>query len=109
MEQRGVKVGAMPAPAMPAAAPFGPYAPPMGAVLECTIIVKAAPERSAKYGETVCTAGVLDDGRLIRLYPVKIDEYWTKDIKKYTRVKVDVIPSDERAGRPESHKIQAGL
>lgn len=101
-----------PPTATTALAPAAPAIPPVsapGATLECTIVVKAAPERSAKYGETVCTAAVLDDGRLIRLYPVKIDEYWKKDIKKYTRVKVDVIPSDERAGRPESHKLQAGL
>lgn len=91
------------------AAPFGPYTPPEGGPLECTIIVKAAPERSAKYGETVCTAGILDDGRLIRLYPVKIDEYWTKDIPKYSRVRIRAKPSDERAGRPESHKVEGGL
>jgi len=93
----------------PENAPFGPYVPAEGGPLECTIFVKAAPERSQKYGETVCTAAILDDGRLIRLYPIKIDEYWKKDIPKYRRVRIDAIPSDERAGRPESHKVQNGL
>lgn len=93
----------------PATHPFGPYVPNAGEELECTVFVKAAPERSQKYGETVCTAGILDDGRLIRLYPIKIDEYWKKDIPKYRRVRIAAIPSDEPAGRPESHKVQTGL
>lgn len=88
---------------------FGPYVPPEGGELEVTITVKAAPERSKKHGETVCTAGLLDDGRHIRLYPVKIDEYWKKGIPKYSRVRVRVLPSDEPASRPESHKVEGGL
>jgi hypothetical protein len=86
-----------------AGSPYGPYVPPNGGAVECTIIVKAAPERSKKYGETVCTAAILDDGRLIRFYPVYWEEYAKKEIPKYQRIRVHVIPSDEPARRPESH------
>ena len=36
----------------------------------CVIIVKAQPHRSSKYSETVCAAGVGEDGRWRRQYPV---------------------------------------
>ena len=32
------------------------------------ILVKAEPSPSRKYGSTVCTAGVTDNGEFIRLY-----------------------------------------
>lgn len=34
------------------------------------ILVKAFPQHSDKYEETVCCAGVTDDQRLVRLYPI---------------------------------------
>jgi hypothetical protein len=34
------------------------------------ILVKAFPQHSQKYEETVCCAGVTDEGRLIRLFPI---------------------------------------
>lgn len=34
------------------------------------ILVKTYPTISATYGELVCTAGILEDGTWIRLYPV---------------------------------------
>lgn len=37
---------------------------------EAYIIVKAAPRRSTKFGETVCCAGLDREGNWIRLYPV---------------------------------------
>ena len=36
-----------------------------------TILVKALPQPSKKYGETVCCAGVTPDGQWKRLYPVR--------------------------------------
>lgn len=41
------------------------------------ITVKTYPTLSRKYGETVCTAGVRDDGSWVRIYPVpfrRLDE-----------------------------------
>ena len=37
---------------------------------EAFILVKAAPRRSHKFGETVCCAGIDRDGHWVRLYPV---------------------------------------
>lgn len=36
-----------------------------------TILIKAVPRASKKYGETVCCAGVTEDGNWKRLYPVR--------------------------------------
>jgi hypothetical protein len=40
---------------------------------ECrvTILVKALPQPSKKYGETVCCAGVTPEGQWKRLYPIR--------------------------------------
>lgn len=35
------------------------------------VLVKAYPQPSAKYEETVCCAGVTDAGELVRLYPIR--------------------------------------
>lgn len=45
----------------------------MSAVSTCraAIIIKAVPRASKKYGETVCCAGVTQDGTWKRLYPVR--------------------------------------
>ena len=37
---------------------------------EAIILVKASPQATQKHGETVCCAGVTDDGKWIRLYPI---------------------------------------
>ena len=34
------------------------------------VTVKTYPTLSRKYGETVCTAGVREDGTWVRMYPV---------------------------------------
>ncbi len=88
---------------------FGPYVPAEGGLLEATIVVKAAPEMTKSHGVTVCTAAVLDDGRFIRLYPVKWSEYHQGQAKRYCRVRVHAVPSDEAAKRPESHKLRTNL
>lgn len=73
------------------------------------ITVKAYPNPSKKYGETVCVAGIDTDKReWIRLYPIPfrdLDE--DKKFKKYSIIKVKVHkPKDDK--RPESYKIDAG-
>ena len=40
------------------------------ALTKVLITVKTYPSLSAKYGELVCTAGFLEDGSWIRLYPI---------------------------------------
>lgn len=87
----------------------GPYVPISGGKVQGTLVVKAAPERSSKYGETVCTALLLDNGSMIRIYPVPWSTFWTGQFSKWVRVEATVVPSDERASRPESHKLQSAL
>jgi len=56
------------------------------------IVVKTYPTISDKYAELVCTAGVLEDGSWIRLYPMpfrKLDI--EQKYKKFTWVEFDVV------------------
>ncbi len=63
------------------------------------ITVKTYPTLSRKYGETVCTAGVREDGSWVRIYPVpfrRLDE--TEQYKKYDWIECHLSrnPSDPR-------------
>jgi hypothetical protein len=60
---------------------------------------------SRKYGETVCTAGVREDGSWVRLYPVpfrRLDE--AEQYKKYDWVECDLARSQSDP-RPETHRL----
>jgi len=67
--------------------------------------VKTYPTLSAKYGELVCTAGLLEDGSWMRIYPLpfRMLEY-DKRYKKYQWIEADVERNLADA-RVESHKI----
>lgn len=55
------------------------------------IVVKTYPTISKKYSELVCTAGILEDGSWIRLYPItfrKLDI--EQKYPKYTWISVRV-------------------
>ncbi|MGI6343518.1 MAG: hypothetical protein ACOX18_00420 [Bacillota bacterium] len=68
------------------------------------ILVKTYPTISEKYTELVCTAGVLEDGSWVRLYPVPFrlleDD---QKFQKYTWVWVDVTRNTSDP-RPESFR-----
>src|SRR5262245_13755083 len=66
------------------------------------ITVKTYPTLSRKYGETVCTAGVCEDGSWIRIYPVpfrRLDE--TEQYKKFDWIECDLVKSKSDF-RPET-------
>jgi hypothetical protein len=68
------------------------------------ITVKTYPTLSRKYGETVCTAGVREDGSWVRIYPVpfrRLEE--TEQYRKFDWVECRLIrnPKDPR---PETHR-----
>lgn len=70
------------------------------------VTVKAYPNPSTKYGETVCCAGIdLGSNSLIRIYPIPyrdLDD--TKRFKKYSTIKAKCYKaSDDK--RPESYKV----
>ena len=73
------------------------------------ILVKALPQPSTKHEETVCCAGVTEDGReLLRLFPIryrrlpKTDQFDRYDLVEMTTTKAT---SD---ARPESYRVDEG-
>lgn len=71
------------------------------------VTVKAYPQESKRYSETVCVAGIcLEDKTWIRLYPMPfrfLED--AKKFKKYEVIEVEVT-RDGADSRPESHKIR---
>lgn len=66
------------------------------------ITVKTYPTLSRKYGETVCTAGVREDGSWVRIYPVpfrRLDE--DEQYRKYDWLECDLVRS-RNDPRPET-------
>jgi hypothetical protein len=71
------------------------------------VTVKAYPQESKRYRETVCVAGIcLNDKKWIRLYPLPfrfLED--AKQFKKYEVIEVEVT-REGADPRPESHKIR---
>lgn len=71
------------------------------------ITVTTYPLPSRSYDELVCTAGILEDGSWIRVYPIPLSflNQVKKDIgfKKYTWIELDVEKRNDSDFRPESH------
>ena len=70
------------------------------------ILVKAFPQPSTKYEETVCCAGVTEDGReLLRLYPIRYRRLSKSDqFDRYDLVEMTTTKSSSDA-RPESYRV----
>ena len=67
------------------------------------VVVKAYPNPSTKYGETVCVAGIVPNKGFIRLYPINFRTLSkNKQFDKYDIINVDIEKHDD--GRPESYK-----
>lgn len=68
------------------------------------ITVKTYPTLSRKYGETVCTAGVREDGTWVRIYPVpfrRLDE--TEQYRKYDWIDCE-FTRNASDPRPETYR-----
>jgi hypothetical protein len=68
------------------------------------ITVKTYPTLSKKYGETVCTAGVREDGTWVRLYPIpfrRLDQ--EQQFKKYDWIECEVL-RNKSDPRPETFR-----
>lgn len=76
----------------------------MAVTLKVLITVKTYPLPSETYQELVCTAGVLEDGSFIRLYPIdyRYRPYW-QWYRKYQWVELEAERND-RDPRPESYR-----
>lgn len=74
-------------------------------IVDLMLMVKTYPQPSKKYQNLVCSAGITDDGRWMRLYPVKFELFQGREsIHKYDilRLKVEKNGSDLRK---ESYKV----
>ncbi len=72
------------------------------------ITVKTYPFPSSDHGEVVCTAGLLDGNRWVRMYPISSSVYDEKRYPKYGWVELNLVkhPSDFRL---ESYMPRNGL
>lgn len=69
------------------------------------ITVKTYPTLSTKYGETVCTAGVREDGSWVRIYPVPFRRLGeTQQYKKFDWIECKLVKSTSDV-RPETRKL----
>lgn len=68
------------------------------------ITVKTYPSISRKYEETVCTAGMKEDGTWIRIYPVPFRKLpYAQQYPKYQWIEMDLI-KNKSDFRPESYR-----
>ena len=68
------------------------------------ITVKTYPTISKKYDELVCTAGFLEDGSWIRIYPVQFrKKAYSEQYSKYDWIEIDLV-KNTRDFRPESFR-----
>ncbi len=74
------------------------------------VTVKAYPEKSTKYGTTVCTAGITDEGEWIRLYPMPFSSFLgAEKIQRYDWIEVECEKAKgEKLSRKESHRVREG-
>ena len=74
------------------------------ALTKVLITVKTYPTISTKYEELVCTAGFLEDGKWIRIYPVQFRKKgYSEQYKKYDWVLLDLVKNTSDF-RPESYR-----
>lgn len=68
------------------------------------ITVKTYPALSTKYEELVCTAGLLEDGSWVRIYPIQYrKKSYKEQYKKYQWIEVD-LKKNTSDFRPESFR-----
>ena len=68
------------------------------------IAVKTYPTISSKYDELVCTAGFLEDGSWIRIYPISFRKKdYEQQYSKYDWIELDLV-KNKSDFRPESYR-----
>ena len=74
------------------------------ALKKVLIAVKTYPTISKKYDELVCTAGFLEDGSWIRIYPVQFrKKSYSEQYSKYEWIELDLV-KNQSDFRPESYR-----
>ncbi|MCK4816810.1 hypothetical protein KA005_13655 [bacterium] len=73
------------------------------------IAVKTYPVPSAKYDELVCNAGFLENGKWIRVYPVKFQALpYDQQYSKFNWIQLNLVRS-KRDFRQESYRPERGI
>ncbi|MFC2131368.1 hypothetical protein ACFLSQ_08025 [Bacteroidota bacterium] len=72
--------------------------------MKVLITVKAYPSIAKKYNETVCTAGITEDGKWIRIYPIpyRLLDY-ENQFRKYEWIELDLV-RNKSDFRPETYR-----
>jgi len=75
---------------------------------EILLVAKTYPVRSKSYGNTVCTAGILEDtNEWVRIYPIRWIKYAKNNLKKFVRFKAQIKKNtSEYLQRKDSYKIR---
>ena len=74
------------------------------ALTKVLITVKTYPTLSTKYEELVCTAGFLENGQWVRIYPVQYrKKSYAEQYRKYQWIEIDLVKNKEDF-RPESYR-----
>jgi len=74
-------------------------------IIDLMLMVKTYPQPSKKYQNLVCSAGITEDGRWMRLYPVKFELFLGDDsIHKYDILKL-MVEKNRSDHRKESFKV----
>ena len=85
------------------------FLPPEIRNAKVLITVKTYPNLSNKYQETVCTAGILETGELVRIYPVPFRRLpLSQQYSKFEWIQLDLIRNDTDF-RPESYRPRQNL
>lgn len=74
------------------------------ALTKVLVTVKTYPSISSKYEELVCTAGFLEDGSWVRIYPIQFrKKSYEQQYKKYDWIELDLV-KNKSDFRPESYR-----
>ncbi|MDP2548491.1 hypothetical protein [Oceanobacter sp. 4_MG-2023] len=70
------------------------------------ILVKASPQPSKEYQQTVCCAGITEEGEFLRLYPIPYTQLSQEQrFRRFDWIEATVWKAGGRDHRPESHKL----
>ncbi|MBN1972534.1 MAG: hypothetical protein JW787_02760 [Sedimentisphaerales bacterium] len=73
------------------------------------VTVKTYPNPSVKYDELVCSAGFLESGEWIRIYPIKFRSLpYDQQYKKYNWIELDLVKRKDDI-RQESYRPRLGI
>jgi len=85
-----------------------PYLPTEFTRARVLVTVKTYPQPSKSYAELVCTAGLLDGEKWVRIYPVSLQHLQDTGIPKYSWIELDLVRRSQDF-RPESYRPRRGI